>query len=233
MILVPGLIVSFAFVVCYLLDMMVPGVNIFSRVPHRLPKGRGVALTFDDGPAEPYTRQVLDILDRYGVKAAFFCIGENVDRWPELAREIVRRGHLAGSHSQSHPILPYLSKEKAGQEIRAGMESLERATGVRPSFFRFPKGYKSRRVLKLARSFGQRAVGFTFPIFDVENPPPERLIHNALSRVRDGDILLMHDGYRPSMPGSRDSLVAALPKILDGIRERGLEIVRLDDGLAD
>jgi len=218
----------------YLLDMMVPGVNIFSYAPHRLPQsGNRVVLTFDDGPVEPFTRQILDILERYGVPAVFFCIGENVERFPQVAKEIVMRGHELANHTQSHRVLPFLPAEKVEREIRGGANACKKASGVRPVFFRCPKGYKTRRVLKLAKKLGQQAIGFSYPIFDVENPLPETLIHNVLHRVKGGDILLMHDGFRKEKPASRDSLVAALPKIIEGVRGRGLEFVRLSDALAE
>jgi peptidoglycan/xylan/chitin deacetylase (PgdA/CDA1 family) len=210
--------------------MTVPGVGLFSPAPTRLPPGEtdAVALTFDDGPVEPYTRQILDVLDRAGAKGTFFCLGENVDRFPNLAREIVKRGHTIANHTYGHRILPFLSEKALKSEIEKGGEAIFRVTGVRPSLFRCTKGYKSPRVARAVAESGARLVGFSYPIFDVQNPPPEVLVGRVLRRVRPGDILLMHDGFAPRAPGKRDSLVTALPEILDGITRKGLRTVTLD-----
>jgi peptidoglycan-N-acetylglucosamine deacetylase len=214
----------------FLLDMMVPGINLLSTAPTRLPApaGNDVALTFDDGPVEPYTREILDILDRYEAKATFFCLGKNVDQNPDLAREIVKRGHAIANHTYGHKILPFLSSAEQRDEIKRGAESILQATGREPTLLRCPKGYKSRRVTRAVTGSGARLVGFSYPIFDVQNPPPEQLVRRVLSRVKAGDIVLMHDGYAPHCPGKRDSLVAALPAILDGFSKKGLRTVTLD-----
>jgi peptidoglycan/xylan/chitin deacetylase (PgdA/CDA1 family) len=217
------------------LDTVAPGVNLFSRALCRLPAAAGpdaVALTFDDGPVEPFTRQILDALDAHGAKATFFCIGENVERNPELAREIVRRGHALGNHTGTHRLLPRLSPAEIAAEIEAGAAAAERATGVRPTLLRCPKGYKGPRVMRVARRLGLPLVGFSYPIFDVENPPAAELVARVLGRVAPGDIVLMHDGFSPTKPGSRSSLVEALPAILEGLARRGLRPIALDAALA-
>ncbi len=217
------------------LDTVAPGVNLFSRAAQRLPAAAGadaVALTFDDGPVEPFTRQVLDALDRHGAKATFFCIGENIERHPELAREIVRRGHALGNHTGTHRLLPRLTAAEIEAEIERGALAAERATGVRPRLLRCPKGYKGPRVARVARRLGLPLVGFGYPIYDVENPPAAELVGRVLGRVAPGDIVLMHDGFPPDKPGSRSSLVEALPLILEGLARRGLRPVALDAALA-
>ena len=91
-----------------LLDAFHPKISLFVPSIYHIPQHAGestIALTFDDGPVHPYTGQILDILDRYEVKASFFCIGDNVNRNPELAREIIRRGHTLGNHTQTHQSL--------------------------------------------------------------------------------------------------------------------------------
>lgn len=216
--------------VLYVLDMMVPGVNVFSFAPTRLPErfADTVALTFDDGPVEPYTREILDILDQYNAKATFFCLGENVEQNPALAKEIVERGHSIGNHTFGHRILPLLSKDASESEIDKGFEVIKKTTGQETFLIRCPKGYKSRRIAQSVKRRAAHLIGFSYPIYDVQNPPPEQLIHRLLSRVQGRDILLMHDGYAPGCQGRRDSLVKALPKILEGIKEKKLQLVTID-----
>jgi peptidoglycan/xylan/chitin deacetylase (PgdA/CDA1 family) len=161
------------------LDAFVPGVNLFSGALRRLPPSAGpgaVALTFDDGPVEPFTRQILDALDAAGAKATFFCVGENIDRFPELAREIVRRGHTLGNHTRGHRILTRLPEAEIAAEIEGGALAAERATGVRPRLLRCPKGYKGLRVARVARRLGLPLVGFGYPIYDVQNPPDRKSV---------------------------------------------------------
>jgi peptidoglycan/xylan/chitin deacetylase (PgdA/CDA1 family) len=219
--------------VAFAVDMVVPGANLLSRARTRLPPEAGakVALTFDDGPIEPFTREILDVLDAHGAKATFFCIGDNVRKAPELAREIVRRGHDVENHSDHHALLPLCGTRRMRGEIAGGAQAIEDATGRRPRYLRCPKGYKSPRVARHAATLAQELMGFSYPIFDVENPPPEDLVERALGRARPGAILLMHDGYAAAKPGSRSSLVTALPQIIEGLRARGLEPVSLGQAL--
>ncbi len=216
----------------YVLDMTVPGINIFSKALVRLPGGENrVALTFDDGPVEPFTRQILDVLDQFNAKATFFCIGENLQSSPELAKEIVRRGHTLGNHSFDHHSLPLQSGVDVSDQIERTAGLIERLTGSRSRLFRCPKGYKTRRVARLVARSGHHLIGFSYPIFDVQNPDTKILVSRVLTRLRAGDIILMHDGYASQKPGGRDQLVKALPRILEGIRQRGLKPVSLNEVL--
>lgn len=223
---------SFAAVLALLaLDAFHPRVNLFAPAIVRVPPDSGnrspIALTFDDGPVEPYTREILQILDRYGAKASFFCIGENVARAPELARAIVTRGHTLGNHTQSHRNLMFASRRQIAQELDRCQHSIENATQVSPRFFRCPKGYKNPLLHAELRRRSLCLVGYGYPIWDVQNPPPEELLHRLLSRAGSGDVVVMHDGYAPGATGSRDNLVKALPAMLEGLRARGLTPVSL------
>ncbi len=213
-------------------DAFWPRVNLFGPAVVRVSSRRianVVALTFDDGPVSPYTEQILAILDRYGVKASFFCIGENVESHPELARAIVDRGHTIGSHTATHRNLLLAGAGEIRRELEGGQESIRSATGKTPVFFRCPRGYKNPLVALAVRRLGIRLTGYSYPIWDVENPPPEELVDRVLRRVRGGDIIVMHDGYPPARPGGRESLIRALPLIIEGLLERGLTPVSLDE----
>jgi peptidoglycan/xylan/chitin deacetylase (PgdA/CDA1 family) len=212
-------------------DAFWPRVNLFGPAVVRASNRRisnAVALTFDDGPVSPYTAQILAILEHYGVKASFFCIGENVESHPELARAIVDRGHTIGSHTATHRNLLLAGTGEIRRELERGQESIRSATGKAPLFFRCPKGYKNPLVALEVRRLGLRLTGYSYPIWDVQNPPAEELVGRVLRRVRGGDIIVMHDGYPPARPGGRENLVLALPSIIEGILERGLTPVSLD-----
>ena len=216
------------------LDMVVPGLDLLSRAITRVdgPSGDYVVLTFDDGPVEPFTRRVLDVLDAHDAKATFFCIGHNVRAHPELAREITARGHDVANHSDTHVLLPLSSSATVRREIAETAATLAEHAGATTGWLRCPKGYKSRRVQRIARELGHELVGFSYPVYDVQNPPPEELAARVLSRAAAGDILLLHDGHNPRKPGRRDSVVEALPAILKGLRDRGLEPISLSQAVA-
>jgi peptidoglycan/xylan/chitin deacetylase (PgdA/CDA1 family) len=183
-----------------LLDAFHPRVSLFIHSWWKIPQQAGkktIALTFDDGPVDPYTGQILDILDHYKVKASFFCIGENVQQNPELALEIVRRGHTLGNHTQTHRNLMTASPDLITLELEEAQRAILRNCGAEPRFFR----------------------------------PATELVDRVLNRAAAGDIVVMHDGYAPGKPGKRDSLVAALPGIIEGLLARDITPVSLDQAI--
>lgn len=222
--------VLFCFLAIFVMDMTLPFFNLINRVPVRLPpKQKGnITLTFDDGPS-PHTLEILDILDRYQVKAAFFCIGENIMKHPKILLEIHQRGHSIGNHSFRHVLFPFLQTKTMRNEIQETSRMIQTITGEKEKWFRFPKGYQSRKGFRMAQSLNLMPIGFSYPIYDVENPPAQELIDRTLKKVKEGDILLMHDGFPSYKPGSRSSLVEALPAILEGIQKKNLRIVRLEE----
>lgn len=218
------------------LDAFYPRVNLFVPALVSLPQRPGqksIALTFDDGPVPLYTRQILDVLDRYRVKATFFCIGDNARRFPDLVQEIVARGHTLGNHTHTHHSLLLAGSRRVAQEVDLAEAALHAASGVRPRFFRCPKGYKNPIVARVLRQRGLHLVGYGYPIWDVENPPYTELVDRVLRRASAGDIIVMHDGFPATRSGRRDSLVAALPEILAGLLALGLRPVSLDEAIGD
>lgn len=217
-----------------LLDAFYPKISLFGRSVGNLPQTQGektIALTFDDGPVHPYTGQILDILDRYEVKASFFCIGENVRRHPELAKEILNRGHTLGNHTQTHHSLLLANARRVNREVGEAQRTIRERCGFEPVFFRCPKGRKNPIVGRMLRRHRLVLVAYGYPIWDVENPPPAELVERVLKRAAPGHIVVMHDGYPPHIPGKRDSLVAALPPILEGLLAKGIRPVSLDQAI--
>lgn len=222
---------AFGFAAIFVMDMTLPFFNVINRVPVRLPAKfkDAVTLTFDDGPVFPYTTEILDVLDRYNVKATFFCIGENIMKHPQIVLEMHKRGHSVGNHSFRHVIFPFLQTKRMKAEIVETSRMIQNITGQKEKWFRFPKGYQSRKGFNMAKELDLKPIGFSYPIYDVENPPAQELIDRTLGKVRAGDILLMHDGFPSYKVGSRSSLVQALPAIIEGVRAKGLRFVRLED----
>jgi peptidoglycan/xylan/chitin deacetylase (PgdA/CDA1 family) len=185
---------------------------------------REVALTFDDGPG-PYTGRVLAVLKRFKVKATFFVIGFMAAANPEMVRAEVRAGMAVGSHSWDHPNTIRFNRLGARHiydEI-ARTSQLLHSIGVTTSLFRPPGGSYSRVVLNKAREFDSRVVLWNVDPRDWQGgQSPARIVQNVLANVRPGSIIEMHDGG-----GDRTATIAALPRIIRGIRSRGLKLVAL------
>lgn len=162
--------------------------------------GRAVALTFDDGPREPYTSQILDILADQGIKATFFLVGENVRRYPAVTRRIVREGHAIGNHSWSHRSLASVSWEVARREIKRTDALIRAVTGRRPFLFRPPYGALGSQLAGpdgLAARERHLLVLWSVEVADWSTRSPLRVAAGTIRRVSPGSIVLLHDGGGP------------------------------------
>lgn len=182
-----------------------------------------VALTFDDGPHPAFTRQVLDILDRYGVKATFFVIGQNVAAHPELTAEILAHGHSIGNHTWSHPNLTRLSGGGVNDQFVSTNNAIAAVTGTTPSCMRPPGGNLSGPVNNAVADNNMRPALWTVDTKDWQKPPAPVILERALTVQPDG-VVLMHDGG-----GDRTQTVAALPAIIEGLQARGYTLTRVCD----
>ena len=185
---------------------------------------RRVALTFDDGPDNQSTPELLDLLRAERVPATFFCIGRNVTAQPELTARIVREGHLLANHTYSHSnATNFFGVEKLVEEMTRTQSAIRDAAGVTPAFFRPPMGLSNPRVFKAATAVGLRVIGWTARGFDTQCSTPHRIVRRILRGVEPGAIILLHDGKIPA-----DRLLATVKLLLAKLRERGYECVRLD-----
>jgi peptidoglycan/xylan/chitin deacetylase (PgdA/CDA1 family) len=178
-----------------------------------------VALTFDDGPG-PYTERILAVLRRYGVAATFFVIGIHVRDHPDVVRDEVRAGMAVGNHSWDHPSRPPFAKLRSAR-LRAEIDRTEDllvSMGIAPRFFRPPGGSFSQRVIDGARAVDSRVVLWDVDPRDwVRGHSPGGIVRAVLSAVKPGAIVELHDGG----PNAA-ALLAALPRIIEGIRAKGL-----------
>ncbi len=183
-----------------------------------------VALTFDDGPHPVYTPKVLEVLAREEVKATFFLVGEKVRKYPEVARDILRAGHVIGNHTQNHVNLLLAAPHRAWHEIYEGRESIHEVLGVTPRWFRPPWGMRSPLTYWQVRSLAQEMALWTYAPRDWEEPQAELIAKRVLKRVGGGFVILLHDGG-----GDRSNTVAALKPMVRGIRAQGYKPVTLDE----
>ena len=207
-----------------------PSLQIFGPVlAHGQTDQAVIALTFDDGPS-PYTAEVLNILARYQVKATFFLIGQNVERHPDLAQRIVAEGHAIGNHTYSHPLWEAVANPgKAAQELSKGAAAIQTATGVSPTLFRPPRGWRSPWMMRLARRTGYLVVTWSVSPDDWRGPPPEVIAERVLRQVRPGAIILLHDGLGTQVDPHMQNTVIALPTIIEGLQVRGYRFVTVPE----
>jgi len=186
-----------------------------------------VALTFDDGPNPQATPLILDTLGEKGVRATFFVLGSHAERWPELVRRISHEGHQLGNHGYFHRKLQFKSPFYVSRDIRLGIRAIKRAGAPAPRYFRAPHGFRSPWTTPIANSYGERTVGWSLGVWDSDRPGVDEIVRRTLEGVSPGSIVLLHDGdgYNPN--GDRLQTAAALPRIIDRLKDEGYEFKTL------
>lgn len=199
-----------------------PPATVVTRVATAEPL---LALTFDDGPSNTFTPQVLDILARYQARATFFVVGRQVERSPELVARIHAAGHEIGNHTFSHPY-GFKSVAQLERELTAAASAVYRITGRQPVLFRPPGGHISPGQLQAARRLGYTVVGWTAAddARDWAGTPPGRIAERIARHVQKGDILIFHD-----CGGDRTNSVQALELVIKDLQRRGFRFVTVSE----
>ena len=200
----------------------------WTRLPEAAAARREIAITLDDGPEPRITPRVLDLLEQRGAKATFFCIGERVQRYAELTREMVRRGHSVENHSQRH--LNYFSLLGPGSlvaEIERAQDTIGITTGQHPMFFRAPAGLRSLFLDPVLSRLGLRLASWTRRGFDTVSARPEKVLGKLTRGLGSGDILLMHDGHAALTRRGMPVILEVLPRLLDTLAGADLRPVTL------
>lgn len=203
---------------------------VVTRGPADAPRA---ALTFDDGPG-PSTAAILDALADEGVHATFFVLGRQARRHPELVRRMHDEGHQVASHGYDHGILVMRGPAHVRDQLTRTEEAVADAAGqgVLTHVFRAPHGFRGPATWASVRSAGYRMAGWTKGVFDSADPGPDVVAQRSARALSPGCILLLHDadGWDPDRP--RTHTAAAIPDICAAAREKGLELVTLDELLA-
>ena len=189
---------------------------------------RVVALTFDDGPNEPWTGRLLDVLAAKGVAATFFQVGRCAERFPSTTRRVVDEGHVLGNHSLSHDFGSYLRAPRQHDEVARAQEVLHRVSGVVPSLYRPPWLCHWPWVLRTVQGAGLQVVSGTFgSSLEVFQPAAARMTAEAARRARPGSIMIMHDG-REARGGDRSQTVASVGPLIDRLHDDGYTFTTVD-----
>jgi peptidoglycan/xylan/chitin deacetylase (PgdA/CDA1 family) len=208
-----------------------PSAPLFGRP---LSRGAGdrpwASLTFDDGPG-PSTAAVLDALAREGVRATFFVLGRQVERYPELVRRIAAEGHEIGNHGFDHGILIFRGESHVADQLSRTASAVRRAVGtdvMRP-LFRAPHGYRGPTTARAAARCGYRMAAWSRGVFDSAEPGVTTIAERAVGALTPGAVILLHDadGWAPEK--GREQTAAAIPAICRGAREGGITLVPLGE----
>jgi len=195
------------------------------RLPDEAARRGEIAVTFDDGPHPEVTPKVLDILDRYGAKASFFCVGEKAAAHPDIVREIVRRGHTIENHSMRHSgFFGFYGPAALRREIGAAQSVLGGIAGRPPRFFRAPIGIRNPLLDPVMARLGLHYVTWTRRGFDTIARDPAVVLKRLLEGLAAGDIVLLHD--RQSVHGG-PIVLTVLPALLEKLSAAGLKPVSL------
>jgi peptidoglycan/xylan/chitin deacetylase (PgdA/CDA1 family) len=206
-----------------------PQSQLYGRIVTRGPGDqRLVALTFDDGPNDPATSRILDVLAEKGVKATFFVVGENARVFPDTVRRTVAEGHAVGNHSYQHRKRDTL-RDVRYQELERTQEAIFEAAGIRPALYRSPNGFHTPWQLRAVRRAGLTTVHWDVQTKDWERPDPDTIVRRVLDHVHPGAIVLMHDGDDTHHGSDRTPTIEALPRLIDALRERGYRLVTVPE----
>lgn len=196
---------------------------------HGSRKGDAVALTFDDGPNEPYTSQILEVLRAKGVKATFFIVGENALQFPGTVRREVADGMEIGNHTFTHGSMVRAMNNTIEWQIDRTQETIKDIAGIEPRWFRPPHGFRDPRLFSMTRHDDLAVVEWSNMPRDWTCPGTDVIVQRTLEKLKAGDIILLHDGRTVYVGADRSQTVAALPRIIDGIRAKGLRCVTLSE----
>ncbi len=187
----------------------------------RLEEENAVALTFDDGPAQD-TPALLDLLGQLEVPATFFCVGRQLEQYPEVARRIAAEGHTLANHTEEHVNLMTLLPGATRRQLQRVQERLHSLTGQTPRWWRPPYGFRAPWTFAVARRLGLKAVLWSCNPRDFHNPGPQVIVDRVLEKLRSGDIILLHDGFH-----SRGQTLQAVALLVPELRRRGFKLVKL------
>jgi len=183
--------------------------------------GRWVALTFDDGPVPGWTERYLRALEAAGAPATFFMVGRQAEAYPALVKAVQAGGHQVASHSWRHADLSKATREAIEEDLLRTATVLQAITGRPVEYFRPPYGAVGPNLMAVAAKLELKMVTWNIDPRDWSRPAPEVIIEHVMSRIGDGNIILLHE----SLSGT----LAALPRLIERLRSQGYELVTVSD----
>jgi peptidoglycan/xylan/chitin deacetylase (PgdA/CDA1 family) len=209
---------------------MSPTGQWYGRTFTGLPRGsKQLALTFDDGPNDPHTLKLLEILSKHNVPATFFLIGSYARRRPDIVRDVLRAGHAIGNHTLTHPNLIFSSALQTRIQLAECDRTLSDIVGQRSTLFRPPFGGRLPHTLRIARSMDLLPIMWNLTGWDWKTNSAD-YVERAVSRhIRGGDVILLHDGSHLHFGFDRAHSVTASDRIIASQRAEGYKFVTIPE----
>jgi peptidoglycan/xylan/chitin deacetylase (PgdA/CDA1 family) len=213
--------------------LMSPYPQLLGRYPYRgQTSDRVIALTFDDGPNEPYTSQIAGLLEERGIRGTFFQVGRCVSRFPETTRRLRAAGHVVGNHSYTHQFHTYLVPGRFRREVDQTQVLLGGVLGVTPALVRTPWLWRQPGLLRMLRRRSLQPVAGVFAhAGEVFQPSATRMADRAIAKARPGAILIFHDGF-DGRGGDRQETVEAVRLTADALLRQGYRFATVDEMLS-
>ena len=209
---------------------MAPTAQWFGRTFAGGSRGtKQIALTYDDGPNDPHTLKLLDVLAKHSVRATFFMIGRYVRQRPDIARAVAQAGHAVGNHTFTHPLLIFESAAQTRTQLLDCQSALQDAIGEHSKLFRPPFGGRRPATFRIARSLGLETVMWNVTGYDWSAPPAAVIEKKVERQMRGGDVILLHDGGHRAMGADRAQTVVATENLLRRYRDQGYEFVTVEE----
>ena len=211
---------------------MAPTGQWYGRTFTSLARGtKQLALTYDDGPNDPHTMRVLEVLARHNVRATFFLIGRYVQQRPEIVREVVNAGHVIGNHTFTHPLLTFKTAAEVRKELSDCRSAIQDAVGKHSSLFRPPFGGRRPAVLCIARELGLEPIMWNVTGYDWNAPAATVIEKKVSSQIRGGDVILLHDGGHKQMGADRSQTVLATDHLITRYKSEGYDFATIQQML--
>jgi len=196
------------------------------------PGSRTLALTYDDGPNDPHTLRLIEVLARHDVKATFFVLGRFVAQKPEIVRALAAAGHVIGNHSWDHPRLIFASNAELRRQVEQTQDAIFEACGVTPTLFRPPFGGRRPGTLSAVRELRLEPVMWNVTCYDWKATSAGKVVAHAQRQIRGGDVILMHDGDQRAMGADRSHTVEATHRLVAQYKAEGFEFASIPEMMA-
>ncbi len=188
---------------------------------------RQIALTYDDGPNDPHTLKLLDVLAKHNVQATFFMIGRYVRQRPDIARAVAQAGHVIGNHTFTHPLLIFKSAAETRSELLDCRLALTETIGNHSNLFRPPFGGRRPATLSIARELELQTIMWNLTSYDWNAPPAFEIEKKVAGQMRGGDVILLHDGGHKMMGADRSQTVIVTDNLIQRYKDQGYDFVTI------
>jgi peptidoglycan-N-acetylglucosamine deacetylase len=191
-----------------------------------------LALTYDDGPNDPHTFRLLEVLARHEVKATFFLIGRFVQQRPDIVRELAKAGHLIGNHTFTHPQLIFKTGAQVTEEVLRCRRAIADAVGEHSNLFRPPFGGRRPVTLRAVEKLGLHPVMWNVTGYDWNAPSAKHIEAKVSSQAKGGNVILLHDGGHKMLGADRSATIEASNRLIARYQEDGYEFVTVASMMA-